>query len=213
MAKGYQQVQRPEQADYDIRLVTNYLGYLKDHPNGPAIGKGMGLLAGVGTGAGLAASGALDSFSSAMVGLGVGTAGYLIGNAIDKHNTPDLYFADLHVQIRERINFVGENAPRRPIESYRKESVTNKAGGKTSRSERTVRTEELDSPTEEVVSTARSGAGYSRTTVRRDVTDFETQQTSFKAVSKVLPSQGITEDMALSELAGMLSNAVAGIFP
>lgn len=205
MARGYQIVD-PSEADYDLRINLAYLGYLKDHANAPAIGKALGLAAGVGTGVGLAASGAMRGGNAALVGLGVGLAGALIGAAIDHAMTPEIYYAEIQVQVRERIEF-----DPRPIE--KRTIVITKSGKKTQTRERIVQTK--DDPVESSVSVSKSGMGNVKTTIRQSVADFETHQTSYKGAVKVLPREGggVDENGAINQLADMLSNAIAGIFP
>jgi len=205
VSRGYQIV-GPRDADYDLRMNVSYLGYLKDHANAPAIGKALGLAAGVGTGAGLAASGAMGTGNAALVGLGVGLAGALIGAAIDNAMTPELYYAEVQVQVRERIEF-----DPRPIE--KRTTVTTKSGKKTSTRETIV--SKKNDPVETSVAVSKSGMGNYKTTVRQSVADFETHQTAYKGVVKVLPLEGggVDENGALNQLADMMANSIAGIFP
>jgi hypothetical protein len=205
MSRGYEIV-GPQEADYDLRMAVSYLGYLKDNANAPAIGKLLGIAGGAGVGAGLAASGAMRSGAAGLVGLGSMVVLGLAGAAIDNAMTPEMYLADVQVQVRERIEF-----DPRPIES--RTTVITKTGNKTQ--VRDTRIQTKDDPIESTATTARSGAGHVRTTTRQSVADFETHQTSYKGVVKVLPLEGggVDENGALNQLADMMANSIAGIFP
>lgn len=209
MRRGMIIVDYPEESDYLVIANLTYLGYAKNYTQAPAVGKILGAAAGVGTGLGLAASGATNAGAAAGIGLGVGLIGMIIGDAIDRHNTPDIYIAEVALQIEERITFIGGKEDRRLLEKYTKTTVTTKSGKKTSVRSTETLTGTRTSPAETTSSTAQSGLGHSRSTTHIKVADRHLHQTVLYGRVNVLPDQMPTTQ-ALDELKGYVSRSVAG---
>lgn len=207
--RGMVIVDYPEESDYLVIANLTYLGYAKNYTQAPSIGKILGAAAGVGTGLGLAASGATNAAAAAGIGMGVGLVGMIIGDMIDKYNTPDIYMAEVALQIEERITFIGGKEDRRLLEKYTKTTVTNKSGKKTSVRSTETLTGTRSSPAETTTSTAQSGIGHSRSTTHTKVADRHLHQTVLYARVNVLPDQMPTIQ-ALDELKGYVSRSVAG---
>lgn len=204
-AKGLTLVDRPDQADYVVNARMTYLGYCKDYPDQPYMGRILGTLTGAGAGAIIGH----DTGQQGIWGAGLGLAGLLIGAAIDKANTPDLYFGSLSLQVKQRLTFVGDVPDTRPITNDHKTTVTTTKGGKTETSVTEQKDENLASPVETSVSVAQSGQGNVKMVTQQKVSDFETHQTTLSGLTKVVRAD---TNAAINELAEYLANAVAGIF-
>lgn len=204
-AKGLILVDRPDQADYIVNARLTYLGYCKDYPDQPYMGRILGTAAGAGAGAVIGN----DTGQQAIWGAGLGLVGLLIGAAIDRANTPDLYFGSVSLQVKQRLTFLGDVADNRPITNDHKTTVTTTKNGKTE----TIVTEQKDentaTPIETSVSASQSGAANIKVVTQQKVSDFETHQTTLSGLAKVVRAD---TNAAVNELAEYLANAVAGIF-
>jgi len=204
-AKGLTLVDRPDQADYVVNARMTYLGYCKDYPDQPYMGRILGTVTGAGAGAVIGH----DTGQQAIWGAGLGLVGLLVGAAIDKANTPDLYYASLSLQVKQRLTFLGDIADNRPITNDHKTTVTKTKGGKTETSVTERKDENVASPVETSVSASQSGEANVKVVSQQKVADFETHQTTLSGLVKVVRSD---THAAVNELAGYLANSVAGIF-
>lgn len=208
-AKGLQVVADQDSADYIVNCRLTYLGYCKDYPDQEALGRILGTATGAGAGM-VIGNQASNQYAGRMIGgtLG-GVLGYVIGNEIDKANTPDLYFGELHVLVKQRLTFLADRPDERPITSVNKVTTTTTTGGKTAVSSTETKTETLSTPVESNLSVAQSGKGNFKTVTGQKVADYESHQTTFSGVAKVVKTDTA---VAVGQLGDYFAQSVAGIF-
>lgn len=205
-AKGLALVDRPEQADYVVNARMTYLGYCKDYPDQPYMGRLIGTAAGVGAGAAIGQ----QTHQGAALGAGLGLVGLLVGAAIDKANTPDLYFGSVSLQVKQRLTFLGQAPDNRPVTNDHKTTVTTTdASGRTKTTATEQKDENISSPVQTNVSVAQSGQANIKVTTQQKVADYEVHQTTLSGLAKVVHSD---TNQAVAELSDYFANAVAGIF-
>jgi len=209
-AKGYQIVNRRDDADYVLNAQLSYLGYLKNHAEAPRIANELGLAAGAATGLALAATRATGALGASAAGVGAAAAIWLVGKAIENANTPEYYYAQLDVQIEQRLEFLGrQSGAQKPIEKQLRTITKTSVDGKTKVKDETITTEETGSPVETTKSLVRQGDGQTSSVVQKKVAQFSAQQTRFRTVVKGFQ---MPLEQAIPQVSDFMTKAVVGLF-